>query len=86
MEVLEQAILETTAAWEQDGIAHGETRPIIGAVDETFLERMMLVFMDLASGYLLLEEVAEERTYDTWHTLVKARLEITGSQGVLSGE
>ena len=43
-------ILETAAAWEQDGIAHGEMRPIIGAVDETFLEHMMLVFMDLASG------------------------------------
>ena len=27
MDVVEQAILETTAAWEQDGIAHGETRP-----------------------------------------------------------
>jgi len=78
MQALEQAILETTAAWEQEGIAHGETRPIIGAVDETFLARMMLVFMDLVSGYLLFEEVAEERSYDTWHTLVKARLETLG--------
>ena len=78
MDVMEQAILETAAAWEQDGIAHGETRPIIGAVDETFLARMMLVFMDLVSGYLLFEEVAEERSYDTWHTLVKARLETLG--------
>lgn len=78
MDVVEQAILETAAAWEQEGIAHGETRPIIGAVDETFLARMMLVFMDLVSGYLLFEEVAEERSYDTWHTLVKARLETLG--------
>src|SRR5437870_1122081 len=78
MQALEQAILETTAAWEQEGIAHGETRPIIGAVDETFLARMMLVFMDLVSGYLLFEEVAEERSYDTWHTLAKARLETLG--------
>jgi len=78
MDVVEQAILETTAAWEQAGIAHGETRPIIGAVDETFLARMMLVFMDLVSGYLLFEEVAEDRSYDTWHALVKARLETLG--------
>ena len=35
---------------------------IIGAVDETFLERMILVFMDLATGYLVLEEVADDRT------------------------
>ena len=38
----------------------------------------MLVFMDLVSGYLLFEEVAEERSYDTWHALVEARLETLG--------
>jgi hypothetical protein len=78
MHALEQVILETAAAWEHEGIAHGEIRPIIGAVDETFLERMLLVFMDLASGYLVVEEVAEARTYDTWYALVKARLETLG--------
>ena len=35
---------------------------IPGAVEETFLERMLLVFMDLAPGYLLLAEVADDRT------------------------
>src|SRR5215470_10737743 len=49
MHTLERLILETTAAWEKEGIAHGEIRPVIGAVDETFLQRMMLVFMDLAT-------------------------------------
>ena len=83
MQALEQAILEMATAWEQDGIAHGETSPLIGAVDETFLERMLLVFMDLASGYLLLEEAAEDRTYDTWYARVKARLDLLGV-GVLS--
>jgi hypothetical protein len=57
MHTLERLILETTAAWEQEGIAHGEIRPVIGAVDETFLQRMMLVFMDLATGYLLIVSV-----------------------------
>jgi len=74
MHTLERIILDTAAAWEQEGVAHGEIRPIIGAVDETFLQRMMLVFMDLASGYLLLEEVAVDRTYDTWLDFVNARL------------
>ena len=78
METLEAALLETTAAWEQAGRACGEVREIIGAVDETFLERMLLVFMDLSTGYLLLEEVAEDRTYATWHTLVDARLQTLG--------
>jgi hypothetical protein len=43
-------------------------------VDETFLERMILGFMDLATGYLLLEEGADDRTYATWKTWVDERL------------
>lgn len=80
MQVLEPAILETTQAWEREGIAQGQVGPIIGAVDETFLERLMRVFMDLSSGYLLIEESAEDRTYDTWHTRVTARLETLGTR------
>src|SRR5882762_8610594 len=76
--MLERTIVETAAAWEQEGIDHGEIRPIIGAVDETFLQRMMLVFMELTSGYLLVEEVAVNRTYDTWSGLVKTRLKTLG--------
>ena len=78
MEALETVLLETAATWEHEGVAAGELRPIIGAVDETFLERMMLVFMDLASGYVLAEEVAADRSYDTWYAVVKARLETMG--------
>src|SRR2546423_5196359 len=78
MHTLEHITLETAAVWEQQGVAHGEIRPIIGAVDETFLQRMMLVFMDLASGYLLMEEMAVQRTYDIWDSLVKARLKMFG--------
>jgi hypothetical protein len=66
MEQLERLILETTEGWERDGIAQGQIGPIVGTVDETFLQRMMLVFMDLISGYVLLEEVATDRTYETW--------------------
>ena len=55
-------------------------REIIGAVDETFLERMMLVFMDLRTGYLLLEEVAADRTYATWKALVDERLTALGTR------
>ena len=55
---------------------------MIGAVDETFLERMILVFMDLSTGYLVLEEVADDRTYATWKALVEERLKVLGT-GVL---
>ena len=66
MQALEHGLLETAEAWEHEGVTAGEMRPIIGAVDETFLEHMMLVFMDLLSGYLLCAKVAEDRTSPTW--------------------
>lgn len=75
MEQLEALIVATTKAWEREGIAQGQVGPIVGSVDETFLERMMLVFMDLMSGYVLLEEAANDRTYETWDERVRARLE-----------
>jgi hypothetical protein len=80
MHTLEHLILETGAAWQQEGIAHGEIRPVIGAVDETFLQRMMLVFMDLATGYLLMEEVATDRRFDTWYDRVNDRLTTFGTE------
>jgi hypothetical protein len=79
MQTLETALLETAEAWEQDGCAGGEVREIIGAVDETFLERMMLVCLDLSTGYLLLEAVAEDRTFATWKTLLEERLKVLGT-------
>jgi hypothetical protein len=80
MHTLERLILETAAAWEQDGIAHGEIRPVIGAVDETFLQKMMLVFMDLATGYLLMEEVAADRRFETWYDRANKRLRNFGTE------
>jgi DNA-binding transcriptional ArsR family regulator len=80
MHRLERLLLETAAAWEKDGIAHGEIRPVIGAVDETFLQRMMLVFMDLATGYLLMEEVTADRSFDTWYDRANARLTTLGTE------
>jgi Family of unknown function (DUF6399)/IclR helix-turn-helix domain len=79
MNTLERLILAITAVWEKDGIDHGEIRPVIGAVDETFLQRLMLVFMDLATGYLLMEEVAADRSYDTWYERSHERLETLGT-------
>ena len=74
MQALEAALLEMAGTWEQQGCADGEGREIIGAVDETFFDQMILVFMDLKTGYLLQEEVAEDRTYLTWKALVEERL------------
>jgi hypothetical protein len=45
----------------------------VGA-DETFFHEMLLVFMDLSSGYLFVEEAARNRTYDTWKERTQRRL------------
>src|SRR5262249_24714454 len=82
---MERLLLDTAAAWEKEGIAHGEIRPVIGAVDETFLQRMMLVFMDLATGYLLMEEVATDRRFDTWYARTNNRLTTFGTEVLYMG-
>lgn len=80
MQALEVAVVETAETWEQDAVAAGEVREISGGVDETFLERMMLVFQDLATGYLVLEDVAADRTFATWKAAVDARLTVLGAE------
>jgi hypothetical protein len=79
MEALAVTIVETARTWEQDGGAAGEVREIIGAVDETFLEKMMLVFQDVPTGYIVQEEVSDDRTYATWKALVDERLKALGT-------
>jgi hypothetical protein len=79
MAALAVAIEETARVWEQDGVAHGEVREIIGAVDETFLEQMILVFQDVCTGYIVQEEVADDRTSATWKALVDERLKALGT-------
>lgn len=78
-QVLEKTIMETARTWAKEGTTTGEAREILGAVDETFLEHMLLVMMDLPSGYLLVEEVAAARTYATWKAVVDKRLKALGT-------
>jgi hypothetical protein len=82
MRTLEKTIMETAQAWEQEGTTPGTVRAIIGAVDETFLEHMMLVCLDLPSGYWLVEAVAADRTYATWKAVVDERLTALGATGL----
>lgn len=57
----------------------GICRDVVAGGDETFFKGlMMLVLMDLPSGYLLMEEVAEERSYETWNEKAQNRLDQLG--------
>ena len=53
----------------------GQSRKAVVAMDETFFgEFLILVLMDLRSGYLLLEEIGEDRRFDTGYAKTAPRL------------
>jgi hypothetical protein len=53
----------------------GAERDIVASGDETWLgEQMVLVLLELSSGYLLVEEEAADRSYETWAAKAQARL------------
>jgi len=57
----------------------GLAQAIVGA-DETFFERIILVVVELSSGYILLEETAEDRTFSTWNERATQALQRVGLQ------
>ena len=44
------------------------------AADETFFDQVILVMLDLPSGYILVEEIAENCQYSTWQQQLKSNL------------
>ena len=53
-----------------------QPRQIVAGLDETFFgDFMILVLMDLRSGYLLLEEISDDRCFETWYEKTTPRLE-----------
>jgi len=54
-------------------------RQVVAAMDETFFGQfMIMVVIDLKSGYLLLEDIADDRRYETWLSKITPRLESLG--------
>ena len=72
---IEGLILTYKETYEQqkEGLAHA----IVGA-DETFFEQVILVMMELSSGYILLEEPAADRTFLTWKEKAQQALQALG--------
>ena len=55
------------------------TRKSVLAMDETFFGSLLiLVLMDLSSGYLLLESIADDRSFDSWFAEANPRLKALG--------
>ena len=76
---IEELLVEYQGIQEKEQCKSNKTQDIIAAGDETFFNGMiLLVLMDLSSGYLLLEEEAEDRTYETWNQKAQTRLNEIG--------
>ena len=60
----------------------GESQPVIGAVDETCLQRMILVLMELATGHWLREEISADRRYEAWFERANTRLSAFGAEAL----
>jgi hypothetical protein len=71
--------LVLTYQQEQESQRPPSWREIIASADETFFnEFMILILMDLSSGYLLREEQTTDRSYETWQAKAQARLQALG--------
>lgn len=77
---MEKAIIEFQHMQEaQQREAGTESCEIVASGDETwFNDDIVLVLMDLVSGYLIVEEEAEDRSYETWNAKAQARLKELG--------
>lgn len=54
-------------------------RQVVVGMDETFFGSfLILVLMDLQSGYLILEDISDDRCYETWYAKTAPRLESLG--------
>ncbi len=76
MRQMEELLVEYGRIQEENQRQKGEAeREIVGSGDETWFNgQMLLVLMDLVSGYLVMEEEAQDRSYETWDAKAQSRL------------
>ena len=79
---MEEALLEFQRSQEARQKEAGPAdREIVASGDETwFNDQPVLVLMELASGYILVEEAAADRSYETWNATAQTRLAALGLQ------
>ena len=53
------------------GMAQAAGVSIIAGADETFFDQVVLILMDLDSGFILVEEATDDRTFLTWRERVR---------------
>jgi hypothetical protein len=80
-QALETTVFEPAQSGAQTGTAAGAGRESIGGVDEACVERMRWVVRALPTGYLVREDVADDRTLATWNAAVDVQLKALGAEG-----
>lgn len=75
---MEEAIIAYQAQQEGELRQSERTVEICAGADETFFDQVVLVMMDLVSGYIVLEEASEDRTYATWQARAQQALDKVG--------
>ena len=76
---MEEEIDAYRQVYEEEQRKTGKHQEVVASGDETFFkEVMILVLMDLSSGYLLVEEEAKDRSYETWKEMAQVRLKQLG--------
>jgi len=70
MKTMEEKVLEYKKIQEESHTLNSNRDVVVGG-DETFFEDIILVLMDLSSGYIFMEEESDNRTYKTWSDKVK---------------
>lgn len=77
---IEELLVEFQRTQETQQREKGEgNREIAASGDETwFNDDMLLVLLDLVSGYLIVEEEAKDRSYETWNAKAQTRLKELG--------
>lgn len=77
MQQMELLLPQFQEACEQQ--VNKQKRKAVVAMDETFFgDFLILVLMDLSSGYLLLEDISDDRRFETGYAKTSPRLEALG--------
>lgn len=83
MRMMEEQLAEFQKMQETEQGQKGEKRAVAASGDETWLgDQMLLVLMELSSGYLVMEEAAEDRSYTipmfVWYDSAEKTLAVKG--------
>ena len=65
----------------QEQAQQGKLKHLVVGGDETFFrDSLILVLMEISSGYVLLEDMSKDRRFETWQEAVSKRLEDVGGE------